>query len=291
MKYFFTLAIFCLALPALAQQRPQHTQYFQNNFLLNPAVAGIESFADVRFGYRNQWTGMEGAPVTFYASAQTSIGKNDRNIVPTRGQKSYFKSTKQSANRNNRFHVQPHHGIGAVAQMGRAGLLTTASMNVSYAYHLPITRTLNLSSGITTGMVQYRLNRNGVRVQTDDDPFIYGDFGNLNKLDLGIGMWLYSRDFYVGLSAIQLLKSKNDVNINDGPKASLQPHFYATGAYRFLFSDMVAFTPSVMIKMADQGTTAADVNAKLIYGQRFWAGLSYRPRMPPPPWPAFTSRP
>jgi hypothetical protein len=37
-----------------AQQRPQYTQYVFNSFLLNPAVAGIENYVDLKAGYRSQ---------------------------------------------------------------------------------------------------------------------------------------------------------------------------------------------------------------------------------------------
>ncbi|MGZ3777739.1 MAG: type IX secretion system membrane protein PorP/SprF, partial [Mucilaginibacter sp.] len=44
---------------AVAQQKPQYTQYVLNNLLINPAVTGIESYFDVKTGYRSQWTGLQ----------------------------------------------------------------------------------------------------------------------------------------------------------------------------------------------------------------------------------------
>jgi hypothetical protein len=50
-------ALLCvIVLSTYAQQKPQYTQYIFNNFLLNPAVAGIENYTDVKLGYRSQWT-------------------------------------------------------------------------------------------------------------------------------------------------------------------------------------------------------------------------------------------
>lgn len=57
---------FLLCQFALGQQKPQYTQYVMNNFILNPAIAGIENYVDVKAGYRAQWQGLEGAPVTSY---------------------------------------------------------------------------------------------------------------------------------------------------------------------------------------------------------------------------------
>jgi type IX secretion system PorP/SprF family membrane protein len=49
-----------------AQQRPYYTQYILNNFIVNPAVAGIENYTDVKISHRMQWVGLQDAPVTTY---------------------------------------------------------------------------------------------------------------------------------------------------------------------------------------------------------------------------------
>lgn len=273
MKLFTSLVFFaCLCFTGFAQQRPQHTQYIQNNFLLNPAVVGTESYLDLRSSYRSQWVGMEGAPTTFYTSINTSLGKNDRNAVLPKARSSYGSPT---ANRNNRFHVQPHHGLGAIVQLDRSGLLKTFSMNLSYAYHLPITRELNLSGGVSAGLLQYRLNKSDLNMQVSDDPFVAGEIGNMNKFDLGVGLWLYSSDFYLGLSSMQVIRSESDSH-NAGPQAALQNHYYATGGIRFPVAHHVSFTPSVMAKVTESGVSMVDVNAKAMYGEHFWVGVSYR---------------
>src|SRR5690606_41381956 len=51
-----------------AQQQPQYTMYMANNFILNPAVAGIEDYTDGQLSYRAQWVGIEDAPGTAYAT-------------------------------------------------------------------------------------------------------------------------------------------------------------------------------------------------------------------------------
>jgi type IX secretion system PorP/SprF family membrane protein len=275
MKRAVTVILYtCLCTICLAQQRPQHTQYFQNNFLLNPAVAGIENYIDVRSSYRTQWVGMEGAPTTFYTSIHTALNKNDRNASRL-SMRSGVTSGSTTANKNNRYYVKPHHGIGAIAQMDKAGLLKTFSLNLNYAYHIPITKDLNLSSGLNAGLLQYRLNKQALNLQTPNDPFIAGEIGNTNKFDLGVGIWLYSRNFYMGLSGMQLLSGEN-AETGGGPLVELQKHYYATGGVRLGLSELVTLTPSVMVKMAENGETMVDLNAKTIYREHFWVGASYR---------------
>ncbi|WP_299818109.1 type IX secretion system membrane protein PorP/SprF [uncultured Pontibacter sp.] len=277
MKFFTTIIIFCcVCLTAMGQQRPQFTQYVQNNYLLNPAVGGIESYTDLRLGFRSQWVGLEGAPITFYSSIHTSLNKNDRNAPSSKSKMHDAGKFRTKANKNNRFYAQPHHGVGAVAQFDRSGLLTVSSINASYAFHLPVARDMYFSSGFSAGLVQYRLNRNELDMSTPDDPYLSGDIGNMNKLDLGVGLWFYGRDFYVGASGLQLVKSRGDIEVKNSPRASLQPHFYATAGYRIKVNRELDVIPSVLAKMGEGGLTTVDVNAKGIYAERLWAGVSYR---------------
>ncbi|ARS34162.1 PorP/SprF family type IX secretion system membrane protein [Pontibacter actiniarum] len=273
MKLLHLLLVLVIATaPVCAQQLPQHTQYVQNNFLLNPAVAGIESYVDLRSGYRSQWVGLEGAPSSFYASVHTPLNKHDRN-APQRHMRG--NNAAAGANKNNRFHLKPHHGLGAVAQMDKAGLLRTFSLNLSYAYHLPLTSSLNLSGGVTAGLTQYRLKKEDLNLVTPNDPFLAGEFGSMNKADLGLGLWLYSSNFYVGISGLQLLRSETSKSEGD-PRATLQKHYYATGGIRIRASALVTLTPSVMVKVAENGLSMVDLNTKLTYARRFWVGGSYR---------------
>ena len=41
-----------------AQQRPHYTQYILNNYILNPALSGIENYVDVKLSTRDQWVGL-----------------------------------------------------------------------------------------------------------------------------------------------------------------------------------------------------------------------------------------
>ena len=71
---------------AVAQQRPHYTQYILNNYILNPAISGIENYTDVKISARDQWIGLNGAPRTAYLTIQGPIGKKiiERTLRPTK---------------------------------------------------------------------------------------------------------------------------------------------------------------------------------------------------------------
>src|SRR5688572_33395546 len=76
-KIIFVLLGTCALAVAYPQAKPSYTQYVLNNYILNPGVTGIENYTDVKISSRNQWTGINGAPVTNYFSIHGPIGKKD----------------------------------------------------------------------------------------------------------------------------------------------------------------------------------------------------------------------
>src|SRR5437879_3864453 len=66
-----------------AQQRSSYTQYILNNYILNPALTGIENYTDVKISARDQWVGLNGAPRTAYLTVHGPIGKKDYRTTAT----------------------------------------------------------------------------------------------------------------------------------------------------------------------------------------------------------------
>ncbi|WP_210465902.1 PorP/SprF family type IX secretion system membrane protein [Rufibacter roseolus] len=266
--------------PAMAQQKAQYSQYLFNNFLLNPALSGIESYTDVRMGTRRQWVGVDGAPVTYYISGHSSFGMSDRNAPVGPGAGRGFIPKLPSKNpRSTKYHKsRPHHGFGAVAQVDKTGPLSTTNLNLTYAYHHPITRKVNMSVGLAGGMIQTRLNGNELHLINQNDPTVRPNTMGRTNFDLGLGTWIYSDYFYVGASAAQLLTntfSNQNEGTND-PEQKLQPHFFLTGGYRIRIRYDFSLEPSVMLKLASPSPLSVDVNFKATYANRIWAGMSYR---------------
>lgn len=256
-----------------AQQRPQYTQYVQNNYLTNPAVSGIEPYADLRVGYRTQWVGLEGAPTSFYASLQGPIGSGGQSPKETKSARNGF--SKRSSYKK----PVPHHGVGFIAQQDKAGLLKTTSVNASYAYHQPLTKYIALASGISAGITQFGVNMQAADAHEAGDDYLDKTIQNMTKTDLTVGFWLYSPDFYIGVSGAQLLRNSKDFDersTSKQPHLRQQPHFYGTAGLRITMNRDFAFIPSVMVKATESATPAIDVNGRVLYAQRIWGGVSYR---------------
>ena len=272
------LCVFFTCQIVLSQQKPQYTQYVLNNFLLNPAIAGIENYVDVKAGYRAQWQGLEGAPVTSYISVHAPLGKKflygNSTSVPQGG----------GSNPNNRSYLQnymasePHHGLGFTMVSDKAGPISSTDLNLNYAYHIGISGQVNFAVGVAAGVSKIYLDRASLILENQADQAIGAGSYNQFKPDLSAGIWLYGPQFFAGASAQQLLKSPigfsdDPLTYNQGKKVT---HLFITAGYKVYLGEDFAAMPSALVKMVSPVPASVDVNLKLAYKDRFWLGGSYR---------------
>lgn len=282
-KWLLVIIVFTVNVVA-AQQRSHYTQYILNNYILNPALSGIENYTDVKISARDQWAGFEGAPRTVYMTIHGPIGKKDYKTSATsfnipgenpRGN-SYWESYTAS---------EPHHGVGLTVLNDKTGNFNRFTSYATYAYHVGINARTNLSGGFSAGISVVGLNASGKMnfVNTPSDPSVANTTSELNKVkpDLGAGLWLYSADYFVGLSAQQIIPQKL-IFADDATfklKGKLIPHIFFTAGYRFLMTEDINMIPSVMIKYINGEFThnyQLEGNVKLQYRDLLWLGASYR---------------
>jgi len=260
-----------------AQQRPQYTQYVLNNYIINPALSGIENYTDVKVGSRDQWVGLNGAPRTMYLTVHAPIGKTDYKssatsfVVPgenPRG-KSYWENYTAS---------EPHHGVGLSIVSDKTGLYNRVSANLSYAYHIGLSPKTNMAAGFAGGIMKIGRDVSGSTFDNNDptDP-AQGNGNDIYKLhpDLSAGIWVYSANHFFGLSAQQIIPQKVSF-VDDTLGFKIIPHLFLTGGYRFLVSDDINAIPSIMVKYVSPLDPQFDVNVKLQYRDLFWVGASCR---------------
>lgn len=175
---------------------------------------------------------------------------------------------------------EAHHGVGLSIVNDKTGLYNRFSINASYSYHLGLSPTTNLAAGFSAGIL--KVGRNGAKSTfSNGDPTdpAQGNVSNVFKIrpDLAAGLWLYSSEFFVGLSAQQIIPSKIAF-VDDTLGFKLIPHLFATTGYRFLINEDINAIPSVMVKYVSGSPTTPqfDLNLKVQYQDLLWLGGSYR---------------
>lgn len=278
-KIVFVLLYCCTGLLALSQARPFYSQYVLNNYILNPAVTGIENYTDVKLSYRNQWSGINGAPVSTYFSIHGPIGKTDYRTTATSFQVP-GENPRGKQYRDSYTAPDPHHGIGFTAINDKAGYLNRWSVYASYAYHQPLGVQTTLSAGFNAGISSVNLDRTKIDFADLDpnDPAIGYSSGELKKLkpEVGAGLWLYGAEYYVGLSVQNIIPGKAKFVTNANYGTYFTPNYFLTAGYKFDLSDDVTALPSVMVQSWAPQLYGIHTNVKLQYLDKLWIGAGYR---------------
>lgn len=242
------------AFNARAQQNIQFTQYIFNTLSVNPAYAGYKEEWFAQMAYRNQWTGINGAPITGQLSIDGIADPTKKNI-----------------------------GLGLQITDDRLGPQSATSVFANYAYRLRLDAedTQRLSFGIGVGITQYGLDGNKLRpVDQQDVDLPVGKISSTIP-DMRFGIYYSSPKWYLGASVMDLLSGdiSNDIfrwDNNTVGSVKRKRHFYLIAGTLLNLGEGTKLRPSLMVKEDLKGPTSLDLNGMVIFGDRFWIGGSYR---------------
>ncbi|HQS23425.1 MAG: hypothetical protein B7Y11_10895 [Sphingobacteriia bacterium 24-36-13] len=279
-KGYFLVMLIGMVVVTQAQQRPYYTQYIMNNYIINPAVAGIENYWDVKASHRVQWVGLQDAPVTTYITAHGRLKKDPYQSSTATGFRAKGMNPRGEAYWRDYTAAEPHHGVGFTMLNDKTGPLNRFAAYGTYSYHLGLSPTTNLSAGVSVGFTNLSLDASKLNFgNTTVDPAVASS-GVINRLkpDISAGLWLYSKDYFVGLAAQQIIPqnvafSDNTVSLTQG---KLVPHLFLSAGYRLTISDDFNLLPSMLIRYISPLPLGFDINAKLQYQDFLWAGTSFR---------------
>src|SRR6185312_2110148 len=265
---FFVAVITCHL--AAGQQKPQYTQYVFNNLLINPATTGIENYVDIKTGYRSQWTGLQGAPVTSYITGSVPfgsefVGGDAAALSGGNGANPYSHLYTQT------YEAAPQHaGLGFMVVSDQAGPISTTNFDMTFDYHIPISATFNLSVGMEGGLNHISLNTAMLTLENPLDPAIANGNNSQWKPDLGVGVWGYSSNYFFGISALQLLSQNQYFSTsNSTTQAKTVPQFFLTGGFKVFLTDDVTLLPSTLVKFISPLPVTYDVNLKVAFQDKF----------------------
>ena len=246
--YIIFLFVFT-GLGGFAQQDAQYSQYIFNAIYINPAYAGYRERLNLNATYRNQWTGINGAPRSFSLAAD-ALMPNER------------------------------VGLSLILSADQLGAQKNLSAFANYAYRFPVNEdeTSKLAFGVGAGFQQFGIFGDLLEPGDQGDNFI--PVGAVKELvpDIRAGVFFSTEKAYIGASVNNLIgkyildKRKLDFNFPT-PK----PHYYFTGGVLIpLVEYEIDFKPFFLIKDDAAGPTVLDVNAFFLFKQKLWIGAGYR---------------
>lgn len=276
-KSFWSGLLLLTALSTQAQQRPHYTQYYLNNYLVNPAIAGIENYVDVKLGARQQWVGIDGAPSNFYLTVHGPLGKKDgRQNAGSFSMKGENPRGKQYWEEYTA--TEPHHGVGLNVNNYKTGYISRTVATANYAYHIGVSAQTSLAAGFGLGVSGTSIDRTKIQLANPMDPVVSSGSGEWRKIspELNAGLYLYSASYFAGLSAQQILPTRYLLLDSSKNQSTSVPHLFFNTGYRTMLTEDISFLPSVMFRYIASMPLYKDINVKFQYQDRIWIGGSFR---------------
>jgi len=248
--FCFLFLYIIINLAAIAQQDPQFTFNKLTLLTVNPGYAGHDGQITGTMLNRYQWDGIPGSPKTlvFSAGAATELfGLNS--------------------------------GVGINIVSDELGFQQNIAVTVDYAYRKK-TRFGDLGIGTSLGFYNMAINAEWFIPESDyhqavtDDEDIPPSESSQLAFDLGLGVYLKSKDYFLGVSATHI--NQASILLGETARTYLARHYYLSGGYNITLSDpLFELQPAIYIK-TDMAALQADFAIDLVYNKRFSGGINYR---------------
>jgi len=199
-KFLALLLVILTGSNSYAQLNPLAAQYYNNRYLINPALAGATEGLKLNAAYRKLWTNVSGSPLTQSITADYGYGKV---------------------------------GLGLNVYNESAGLQRQTRVTGSYAYHLQLNSGEDrLHFGISLGFMNQRLENSDI-YGNPNDPMI-GQYNNRKTYldgDFGIA---YTSERLTLQASVPNMKS---VLKKDVIKLADVTTFYGAASYKFQITE------------------------------------------------------
>jgi type IX secretion system PorP/SprF family membrane protein len=235
------------SLTGFGQQEPMFTQYVFNMQTVNPAYAGTWQTIGFTALARLQWVGIEGNPTTQTFSMQTPF--RSENV-----------------------------GLGLNIVNDEIGLEQRLMFNIDYSYRLRISRESSLRLGIKGGFTNYSnpLGFYTTYPGEESDPNFQGYVDNQFMPNVGIGAFLSSDKYYLGLSIPKLVETTFKTTEDEYTTLQEMRQYFLIGGVVFDLSRYVKFKPTVFTRAVVGAPIQYDISANFLFNEKFWLGAMYR---------------
>lgn len=232
LSVFFTCLVFTQQVSA--QLNPLGSMYYQNQYLGNPAFAGIEEGLNVNAIYRKQFNDVPGSPVTQSLTGDYGFGNRA--------------------------------AVGLNLNFAKTGLINFTRMMVTYAYHLPLNENDKLSFGLSLGVNKAYINSRELSGD-GNDPVIsrFDDRGS--DLDGDFGMAYRGKKLTLQGAVINLRNYlKTDPNAVDGINYAT---FFLAGSYKINLNNDLDAEPKLAYRGINGFDDILDAGVNLSFKEQF----------------------
>lgn len=255
-KYLPLLA--CLLLLngfSLAQSRKNISQFSHFQSYFNPGLTGYEG-STVRGFVRNQWSGFEGAPQTFFFSTEIDFGEVAGELDPA---------------------LMGKNAISLNLLHDTYGAFRENELMISYASRVRLTENHNLRLGLGVNYQSVRLDGNAMTTEEQNDPTLgqyFGSFSDMQFLDANIGMALTHRQYYFSYAIHRINggKASSGDNFMEGYPAEQ----FVQAGFREALTPNLAIITNAFFRSRKDLPNIVEMNIKVLLMDKVWVGAGHR---------------
>ncbi len=225
------------------QQESQYTQYMYNTMSFNPAYTAARGRLSILALYRNQWSGIEGAPKTFNLSIDGPAGRTDQ------------------------------VGLGAEFISDEIGPSKQSTIAANMSYVIPFENGFHLDFGIKGGVSMLKVDPNKLNIYDPNVPSFR--LNNHTMPVFGVGAYFYMRDWYLGFSIPNLFQTKHYKDVKLSTVKEHMNFYFLAGTYIPITADLY-IKPITLIKAVKGAPVSVDVSANAVLYNQIIVGAGYR---------------
>ena len=248
-KRFLIFIVTLVAASSYGQQDSQFTNYMYNTVNINPAYAGSRGALSIFGLHRNQWVGLDGAPVTNTFSINTPI--NNSNF-----------------------------GLGISIVNDRIGPSDENSISADVSYTIAVSENYKLSFGVKGTANLLNVDFTKLNIYNPGDVLAQYNVENKFSPNVGAGIYFHSDKTYFGLSVPNFLETKHfdkdQLGFSANSVASERMHYYFIAGHVFELSGSVKLKPALLTKVVQGAPLQIDLSANFLFNDRFTLGAAYR---------------
>ena len=252
-------AAFCLATEVRAQNDVQFTQYWAMPTYYNPAATGSTDYLRIRGGARLQWVGIDNAPTSFMALADSPLRLMKKKI-----------------------------GVGVVFGQESLGLFSNLTVNAQGSFKFKLLKG-EMSAGSEVGYFNTSFKGTDVYIPDGDDyhdpsdPAIPKQDLTGGALDISLGIHYTHKYFYAGLSCLHLTQPTVTMTLEGSESTESQE--YQTALRRMVYftavrniqlkNTLFELQPGMLLK-SDLKLFTGELTVRAVYNKFLSFGLGYR---------------
>ncbi len=245
------ILLFLGVYPLFSQQVALISQYDRVAGIQNPAYNGIHNTMRIDGISRVQWMNFPGSPKYTALSVQAPVSQS----IALAGQ---FQTL----------------GVG---DFEYAPPLSMSSYTIDLAYHKQLSKNLNISTGLRTGLFSFGMNLGQLISEIPDDIAVAGNNYSFNAPLVGGGVLAYGRNYYLGVSMPQYALISNQLIENVNLNYNARSYYLLTAGYiQSFFRDIFSVKPTIQVRKYEGLKEQIDGNIYFYYLQDFMLGYGYR---------------